>query len=351
MTIAPQIAVPITDATGAGEARRVLNRLSSEIGLNDTAGGRAAIIVTELGTNLAKHARGGEILLRSLGDSSSARRGVEILAVDRGPGMADLGRCLEDGFSTSGTPGGGLGAVRRQANDFDVFTQESRGTVVYASVSESDQPASAAAMFQWSVVCRPAPRETANGDSWSVVERPGELSVMLADGLGHGPEAAKASSAAVEGFAIDAFAPPTLIFERAGARMRGTRGGAVAVAQLTASRSTLTYAGIGNISGQLRSLYAGDAEKSTRGLISHNGIVGVQVHRARPLDYPCSPEGLLIMYSDGLQSRWRLDDYPGLAMRRPAVIAGVLYRDFTRGPDDVTVAVVRFSLDERLRGG
>jgi len=48
----------------------------------------------------------------------------------------------------------------------------------------------------------------------------------------------------------------------------------------------------------------------------------------------------LIMYSDGLQSRWNLQDYPGLVHRHPAVIASVLHRDFCRGRDDVTVLVV-----------
>jgi hypothetical protein len=168
----------------------------------------------------------------------------------------------------------------------------------------------------------------------------------LVDGLGHGPDAADAAEAATCAFDAEPFAALSAFFERANNAMRGTRGGAAAAAQINAGRRSLKYAGIGNIAGSLQSLVADDdGSLHGRGLVSHNGIVGVQHHRAKELEYPCPSDGLLIMCSDGLQSRWSLGTYPGLAMRHPAVIAGVLYRDFTRGRDDVTVAVIRFSFN------
>jgi hypothetical protein len=91
---------------------------------------------------------------------------------------------------------------------------------------------------------------------------------------------------------------------------------------------------VGNIGASLIS-----ADKS-RGLASHPGIVGGQYRKAQPFDYAHVNGHLLIMYSDGLQSRWNLQDYPGLVHRHPAVIASVLHRDFCRGRDDVTVLVV-----------
>ena len=54
-----------------------------------------------------------------------------------------------------------------------------------------------------------------------------------------------------------------------------------------------------------------------------------------------SPQATIVMFSDGLTSRWDLASYPGLASKSPALIAGVLYRDHSRGRDDVTIVVAR----------
>ena len=75
-------------------------------------------------------------------------------------------------------------------------------------------------------------------------------------------------------------------------------------------------------------------------MASHPGIVGSQFRKAVAFDYPVESRQLLVMYSDGLQSRWNLRDYPGLVHRHPAIIAALLHRDFCRGRDDVTVMVI-----------
>ena len=116
--------------------------------------------------------------------------------------------------------------------------------------------------------------------------------------------------------------------------MLGTRGGAVAIARVDLAQGALRFAGIGNISANL---IAFDA---TRGLASHPGIVGGQFRRTQAFDFSDIMGQLLIMHSDGLQTRWRLTDYPGLSRRHPAVIAAVLHRDFCRNRDDVTVMVI-----------
>ncbi len=75
------------------------------------------------------------------------------------------------------------------------------------------------------------------------------------------------------------------------------------------------------------------------------GIVGGQYRKAQVFDYADVTGNLLILYSDGLQSRWNLQEYPGLVHRHPAVIATVLHRDFCRGRDDVTVLVIDLEPD------
>jgi anti-sigma regulatory factor (Ser/Thr protein kinase) len=329
--------VPITDSSQIGEARRQANRIAEEAGFSEADRGKASIVVSELATNIARHASSGEILLQSV--EVGNRKWIDILSVDRGPGIADVGRSLQDGFSTGGTSGTGLGAARRLASEFDIYSAQPSGTVVFCRVVDQPLRTYTPRPFYWAVFGRPAPLETECGDAWRIAERNGSLALMLVDGLGHGHEAAKAAAEAVCVFDRDPFVPLTEFFGAAHARMHGTRGAAMAAIQMDAASRQIKYAGVGNIAGHLH----GSAGERGRGLFSHNGIVGVQIRKVQEFHYEYPASGLLIMHSDGLQSRWSLDVYPGLAQRHPGVIAGVLYRDFTRGRDDVTVAAIRLS--------
>ncbi len=334
--------IPISDPSQIGDARRQAIRVATESSFGEADCGRVAIVASELATNLARYAVAGEILLQAI--TVAGRRWIEVLAIDRGPGIPDIGRCLEDGFSTGGTSGTGLGAARRMSTEFDVYSTlpgpaTPGGTVVFCRLAETAAISENHKRFSWAVVSRPALHETECGDAWCISERQDGLAVMVVDGLGHGPEAAKAAHEATALFDRDPFAPLPMFFDAAHVRMHGTRGGAVAAAQIDAGSRQLKYVGVGNIAGHLR----GAGGEGRRGLFSHNGTVGVQIRKIQQFDYEWPASGLLVMHSDGLQGRWLLEKYPGLAQRHPAVIAGVLYRDFTRGHDDVTVAVVRLS--------
>ena len=330
MTLAPQVAIGVSESSQAGEARRVATRMAEAIGFDEQARSSVAIVVTELATNLARHARDGRLLFQAL--DLSGGRTMEILSVDGGPGMIDVQRCLQDGYSTAGTPGNGLGAVRRLSSVFDVHSTPGTGTVVLSRLCRPANGAgSAAARHEFAAISIPAPREQVCGDAWRIAERDGACAVLVADGLGHGPLAAEAATRAAAVFDQTPFDDATDLIERAHRALSGTRGAALAVARLDAG---VRYTGIGNISGVL----AG-GERS-RGLASQNGTVGLQIRKVQSFDYEWPPRGVLVMHSDGLSSRWLLDTYPGLAQRHPAVIAGVLWRDFGRGRDDATIVVV-----------
>ena len=326
-----QTVVPVAEASQVGEARRTAVQAAERAGLGETDRGRVAIVVTELANNLVRHAHGGgDVLVRPV--DSPAGPGLEILSIDRGPGMADVAACMRDGFSTGGTPGTGLGAVRRLSDRFDIHSARPAGTTVLSRVERAAAGA-ARPEFEWAAVCVPVRGETVCGDTWRVAERPGELSILMADGLGHGPLAADAAAAAGDAFDANPFAGPRPVVEAAHARMQGTRGGAVAVFHVAGAAAR--YAGVGNIAGSIVS------PAGSRGLASHNGTAGVQVRKVQEFDYPWPPGAVLVMHSDGLQGRWSFDALPGAAQRHPAVVAALLYRDFARGRDDLTVAVVR----------
>ena len=188
--MATQTIIPVSETSQIGEARRQANRLAELAGFDEPHRGKAAIIATELATNLVRHARGGEIHLQTVNGSSPIS--MDITAVDRGPGMGDLSKCLSDGYSTGGTAGNGLGAVRRMATEFDIHTAEG-GTIVFTRLNQQAGVVVDKAWFRWSVISRPAPHEVVCGDSWRIAAQGDELAILIADGLGHGPQAAEAA--------------------------------------------------------------------------------------------------------------------------------------------------------------
>lgn len=322
--------IALKDQTSTGEARRNAQQLAAKLGLDEVKAGESAIIVTEVARNAVVHGGGGELLLSGISQPDATW--MDIVAVDKGPGIADLSRAMRDGFSTSSTPGTGLGAIRRLAQATDIFSNN-KGTVVYARVSKGkDQPA----MLDAAGFAIPIEGERACGDAMAWIETRDRFMVIVADGLGHGPRAAEAADEAVHTFRAHSSLKPGEILGRVHDALRKTRGAAVAIAEIRPLSGTLTYAGVGNISGVLMS-----AGKLGRNLVSHNGTVGHIVSRIQEFTTEWPRDGRLIMYSDGLLTRWDLSQYPGLTTRPSAVIAAVLLRDFRRGRDDSSVFVLQ----------
>ena len=325
--------IRVDDETLVAETRRVAAAAARDEGLCEADAHRAGIIATEIAGNLRKHAREGEVHISRLSPNGSP--GVEILAIDHGPGMADLNRCLADGFSTAGTPGTGLGAIRRGADEFDVFSQPEKGTILVARVYGARRQCPPPS---WEIagVCVPVRGEEACGDAWSASLSDQTAEIVVADGLGHGILAAEASGAAIAAFARAAGKTPVDTLDSVHRALRHTRGAAIAIARLDFD-GRVRYAGIGNIAGVL---LGGGRQQF---MVSHNGTAGLAAKRVQEFDYAMPPGGALVMHSDGLTSSWTLDHYPGLLRRHPAVIAGALYRDATRGRDDVCVVVAKRS--------
>lgn len=334
---AMQTAISVREQSQVGDARRHATRIAELHGFDISGCGRVALVATELATNLARYGKSGELLIRA--SDGGLRKFVEFTSIDRGPGMADVHRCLTDGYSTGGTSGTGLGAIQRQSATFEIHSSVPAGTVVYCQVAESSAEIASPVACVWGAINLPAPHEVVCGDTWRIELRDNQLAILMVDGLGHGIDAAKVAQEASDIFDRDAFLALPTLFDNIHARLQGTRGGAVAIAQIDLQADQLKFIGVGNIAGSLR-LSTGQAG---RGLFSHNGIVGAQIYKAQEFQYPCPTGSLLILHSDGLQSRWSMDNYPGLSSKHPGVIAAVLYRDFCRGRDDVTVAVIRIA--------
>ena len=321
----------INEPSHVAEVRRFTSELAEDGGFNESQVGGVALVTTELATNLLKHAGRGEIVVRPIVDQGIA--GVELLALDKGVGIVNLAESLRDGYSTAGSAGTGLGAIARLAADFDIQTQSGKGTAVMARLwagklaDKSDVAIGA--------VCKPMIGETRCGDGWGCELLADRCILVLVDGLGHGLGAAAAAEMAVASVRQHCAKAPAAIVEYAHDALRATRGAALAVAEINWAQQSLRFCGIGNISA---AIIAGD---HLRHLVSYNGTAGHEARKIVEFTYPWSADALLIMHSDGLMTRWNLQAYSGLLQRHPSLIAGVLYRDFVRGRDDVTVLTAK----------
>jgi len=327
-----QYAYSISDPSEIYAVRRSAGLLAKSVGFGELPKAQLELIITEACTNIIKHAQRGKILLRSI--SYENNFGVEIIAIDNGPGISDIKFHMEDGNSTTGTYGGGLGAMNRLTHEFDIYSNQSQGTAVLMVIWADKVPPSDT---QWKIgsICLPIAGEEICGDSWIADTNGDNLTLLVADGLGHGPEAAKASLAAVEVVATNSAKSPAVLMGNTHAALHGTRGAAVAITQIDKARNEIKFAGVGNIAVSVF------IEAGRKHLLSHNGIVGSNLRKLQEMSQDWEDDALLIAHSDGLGTRWDLDIYPGLSRAHPSLIAAVLFRDFSRGNDDVTIIVVR----------
>jgi anti-sigma regulatory factor (Ser/Thr protein kinase) len=329
-------AIAVTEASQVAEGRRLALWLGSNLDFSEERSGRAALIATELATNLHKHARSGQLLFRRLQTADGDADGIEILAIDKGPGIPDMALSRRDGHSTTGTLGHGLGALDRQADDFEIYTHAT-GTVIAARLWRNSPVQNASrSHYEVGAVHVAMTGEPVCGDDWAWRLRDTRLSIFIADGLGHGLLAHEAATTATRVFAAGHELQPGRLVEDVHAALRPTRGAAVASLSVDIERRTAAYAGLGNISGIV--LHATGARHS---MVSHNGTAGHTAARIQEFHYPVPSGAIVIMFSDGLATQWDLKAYPGLLQRSASVIAGVLYRDFSRRRDDVTVVVAR----------
>jgi len=321
--------IALTDRSSVGEARRAAVNVALTLGFDEGRRNDIGIAATEAANNVVLHAKGGELLICSHGREDSFL--LDLMAIDNGPGILNVSRAMEDGFSTTGTPGQGLGAIDRLSDHSSLYSIPEKGTIYWCRFSRSKGPLT----YPVGVVTVPIKGETVSGDGYFTLPGESRSLYMVVDGLGHGLGASEAADEALS--VVEASSQETAIeiVSRTHDALKKTRGAAMSVAIIDHDRKILTYAGVGNIGATLSS------GGTNRSLISQNGTLGAVMPRLQSYTYPIERNTLLIMFSDGLASKTGLSAYTGLQLRNPALIAGVLYRDFSRKRDDATVLVAR----------
>lgn len=310
----------IDDETQVGAARRQVAIACADAGASDDLTAKTLLVAVELATNLHKHARRGALFVKA-----ASAHTVDLVSIDHGPGM-DLQQCYVDGFSTSQTKGTGLGAVRRLSSAFDAYTDGS-GSVVFARVGRVTPG------LEYGSLAIPIRGETVSGDQWALRADEAGWSLVMADGLGHGPQAHEAS--AFVGPIVDIDTSPSQQLRRAHDLSRGTRGSAAASLRHRSSETTLDYASVGNLHCVVQ------RREQAQVLAGQNGTVGGAFPTVKQQQAVVEPRGLVVVHTDGLSGRWSLDRYPGLRIRHPQVVCGVLFRDCNRHRDDATIVAIR----------
>jgi len=322
----------VTDSADVGAVRRAVRGYADQLRADASFSAAAAQTATELATNLLLHADpGGWILARPLPPAA-----VEILAVDRGPGIADVAAAVAGRAPAPKGLGCGLAAVRHASSSFDIHTCRDRGTVVLAIVEagRARGPREERRPRSWAGVS--VGIDEACGDGWAVIAEPRALTVAVVDGLGHGVHASIAADAALSAVA-DYPADLDGYLAHANAAMRDTRGAAVAICRLEPDRAELRCLSIGNVNARL--MHSGGQV----GIVPFNGTVGMRETPPanRIMHYPWPVAAALVMWTDGLESRIDLTAHADLLRHDPAVTAAALHRDHARDRDDATVVVVR----------
>lgn len=324
------VALAVEDTSHVAAARRTAERAARAAGMDDPRAAEVGLAVTELATNILKHARRGEVLITNC--RSRDEIGVEVIALDWGQGFVDIEAAMVDGHSTAGSLGHGLGAVRRLATEFEVFSQRTIGAVVLARIWPGPAPARRPEFALGGISVAKA-GESACGDAWASDSGPARTALIVADGLGHGPLAADAAAAAIEEFARAPMREPGPMIEDLHLALRHTRGAAIGVTAIDLEREIAVFAGVGNIGGAIVS------KGVRRNILSHNGTAGHAVRKVEQIGYPLPAGAAVVIHSDGLATHWDPSAYGDIWTHDPSIVAAMLYRDHSRRRDDVTVVV------------
>ena len=327
--------VAISHETNIYEAQVAVREMATSIGFDPGVGEEIVLVVTELATNLVRHAGGGDLLLRPV--AQNGRAGIQIESHDKGPGIGNVERAFADGYSTASGPGYGLGAINRLMDELDISPARGDGIGAHITCRRWIREAPNAALlnpFGIGVASRPHPLMPVNGDSFVVKQWGQKALVAVIDGLGHGQHAHSAAETARQYVESHFDAPLSSIFIGVSRACRATRGVVMAAALFDGAQERFSFASLGNVEARIFNSLSEAKLVITRGILGHTNKMPTVS------EYPWDPRSVFVMHSDGLLSRWHWDDFT-FANELPSNIAQRLLLTLARKEDDATVIVVK----------
>lgn len=340
----------ISNDWNIGQARRNIAEKNKEIGFSSTEIVEISIVVNELCTNLIKHQSvEGKLIFKQI--ESNGRIGIEIISEDKGPGIINVDEVIKDGISTKGTMGGGLGAIKRLMDNFELYSRTNNNLgkqIRYGHLLEKNGIGTIVITQKWlknsldigkkevkiSVMSRPYMGCKVNGDVYYIKESNNKVILALIDGLGHGIEANKAAQRAKELLEENNYKPMKELLYSIDNGMKHTRGAVIGVCIINKDSKSFEYGSIGNV--QLRYIF----NNKTRKFIATHGTLGVSFNtKVNVQQSSYENGGIIVMNTDGISNKWEYAEYSSIPKQNPAVLSNMISRDFAKDNDDATVLV------------
>ncbi|MBD3581876.1 ATP-binding protein [Flavobacterium selenitireducens] len=329
----------VEDRSHIAFIKRQVNADLADHGISLQQAAKVDLVIAELATNIIKHAGFGKLLYRISKKASEIV--FEMYSLDNGPGSDNMQKKVQDGVSSSNTLGHGLGSIKRLSRDFHIYSAKNWGTVVYCKVVvsgpeviDSRKPTVDMGAVQ---VCYPG--EKICGDAYAVRKVEKGYLIFVGDGLGHGFNAHHAVKLALEIFDSTRSVDPVVILTDMNRHVKDSRGLVASVIYLNMTDAKMSVCGVGNISVRVVN---GLAYKS---FISYNGIIGANFPRTIVNStYDLCKYDILVVNSDGIQSKWNLNAMPSILKYDANIIASAIYKSYARNNDDMTVFTAKISI-------
>jgi anti-sigma regulatory factor (Ser/Thr protein kinase) len=323
--------------------RSKLRAVSRRMGFSDLKREHMELVCNEMVTNQNKFAEGnGLVQVWETGDPVPA---LDLFAIDYGKGILNVANAVQDGYTTAGTMGKGLGAIRRLSDQSEIYSlpvehagdSDWHGTALWSRFyrDESDPEY----FHDLGVYTRAYHDSSFNGDQIQVRTGATRTRWLHMDGLGHGREAAEV----VEGIGhfLDDETPVDGLMQRLSTRLKGTRGAVAMISEVDTVSRTMTICGVGDMVAYLIASGEKKAISFSPGVLGH-------AHRSlETFRFPFPDQALLITASDGLRRSMTLRTFPDLWRLHPQLIALVLGQVMGRHNDDRSVFTIRVNPNTR----
>lgn len=327
--------------------KRDIAKFAKELGFSDKEIDEISIAVIELGENLITHnVIEGEIIYSSFEEGK--KKGLEIISIDKGPGIASIEAVMEDGFSSKKSLGIGLGAVKRMMSELSIessvkylqssidFSENLPSTKIIARkiIKPKDKEIShLSKKTTFSLFTRSKIGEKYNGDNYILKSFDNKTLFGVIDGLGHGIGASEASNIArisiLEHFSEEL----DVIVEFLHQKLKKTRGVALSLGLIDYELEVFKYVGIGNVLARIF-----NAPAPIRPL-NYNGTLGVSLRKYKIFDYPWDQNNVIILTSDGISSKYVLDDFFDVLYQHSMKIGQRIFKKFGKYYDDATILI------------